>query len=321
MKKHITLLSGSSNPELAEKVSKELGIELTPVEIKNFNDGETYVRVEKSVRGSHVFIIQPTSPPVNDNLMELLILVDALKRASAKEITAVIPYYGYSRQDRKATSREPITAKLVASLIETAGVDRVVTFDLHVDQIQGFFNIPVDNLAAMPILAKSIIKKKLDNIVVVSPDVGGATRARRFAKVLDSEMAVIDKRRPAHGESEIMNIIGEVEGKSVILIDDIIDTAGTISNAATAIKKKGAKEVYICATHLIMSKDAINKLENDDIKEIIVTDSISISREKRLNKIKIVSLAPFITELIKCIFEGEPMGVIVEKHQKEVKNE
>ena len=320
MKKHITLLSGSSNPELAQKVSKKLNLELTPVDIKSFNDGETYVRVEKSVRGSHVFIIQSTSTPVNDKLMELLILIDALKRASAKEITVVMPYYGYSRQDRKAASREPITAKLVASLLETAGANRIVCFDLHVDQIQGFFNIPVDNLVAMPILAKSLIEKKLKDIVIVSPDVGGATRARRLAKALDVDMAIIDKRRPAHGESEIMNIIGEVEGKNAILIDDIIDTAGTISNAASAIKKKGAKEVYICATHAILSKDAVKKLSNEDIKEVIVTDSIKIPEENKLDKIKIVSLAPFIAELINCIFEGEPMGVIVERKHKEVKS-
>lgn len=319
MKKHITLLSGSSNPELAEKISKNLGIELTPVDIKRFNDGETYVRVEKSVRGSHVFIIQSTSPPVNDKLMELLILIDALKRASAKEITAIIPYYGYSRQDRKAASREPITAKLVASMIEKAGANRVVCFDLHVDQIQGFFNIPVDNLSGMPIIAKSLIDKKLKDVVIVSPDVGGATRARRLAKALDTDMAIIDKRRPAHGKSEIMNIIGEVEGKNAILIDDIIDTAGTISNAASAIKKKGAKDVYICATHAILSKEAIKKLSNEDIKEVIVTDSIKIPEEKKIPKIKVVSLAPFISELINCIFEGEPMGVIVEKKQREVK--
>ncbi len=319
MKKHITLLSGSANPELAKKISKRVGIELTPVETKRFNDGETYVRVGKSVRGSHVFIIQPTSPPVNDNLMELLILVDALRRASAKEITAIIPYYGYSRQDRKATSREPITAKLVASLIEQAGVDRVVTFDLHVDQIQGFFHIPVDNLIAMPILAKTIIEKKLDDIVVVSPDVGGATRARRLAEALDADMAIIDKRRTAHGESQIMNLIGDVEGKNAIIIDDIIDTAGTISNAASELKKCGAKEVYLCATHGILSKDAMKKLSNKDIKEVIITDTINTPKDK-IDKIKTVSLAPFISELINCIFEGEPMGTVVQGKYEKIKS-
>ncbi len=310
MKKHITLLSGSANPALAQKVSESMGIELTPVEIKNFNDGETYVRISKSVRGSHVFVIQPTSSPANDNLMELLIIVDALKRASAKEITAVIPYYGYGRQDRKATSREPITAKLVADLIETAGVDRVVTFDLHVDQIQGFFNIPVDNLEAMPILAESIQGRKLKDIVVVAPDAGGTTRARRLAKLLYADLAVIDKRRPAHGESKITYLIGEVKDKTAILIDDIIDTAGTISSAATELKKRGAKEVYICATHPIFSGEALKKLASKDVKEVIVTDSIIIDK-KIDKKIKVVSLAPFLSELITSIYEGEAMGVIV----------
>jgi ribose-phosphate pyrophosphokinase len=320
MKKHITLLGGSANPELAEKVSKSLGVELTPVKVKRFNDGETYVRVEKSVRGSHVFIIQPTSAPANDNLIELLIIVDALKRASAHEITAVIPYFGYARQDRKATSREPITAKLVASLLEKAGVNRVVTFDLHVDQIQGFFDVPVDNLVAMPIIAKNIIEKNIKDIVVVSPDVGGATRARRLAKVLDAEIAIIDKRRSAHGVSKVMNLIGEVKGKNAILLDDIIDTGGTISNAASELKKKGAKDVYICATHAVFSKDAAEKLSNEDIKEVIITDTIQLPKEKKIPKIKTVSLAPFIAELINCIFEGEPMGVIVEGKYNKIKD-
>jgi ribose-phosphate pyrophosphokinase len=290
-----------------------LDVEVTPVEIKRFNDGEIYIKVTKSVRGSHVFIIQSTSCPVNENLMELLIIVDALKRASAKEITAIIPYYGYARQDRKSTSREPITAKLVADILEKAGVNRVVTFDLHVDQIQGFFNIPVDNLSAMPIIAKSVIDKKLKDIVVVSPDVGGATRTRRMAQALDADMAIIDKRRPSHGVSEIMNIIGDVKDKNAILFDDLIDTGGTIANAASELKKQGAKDVYVCATHGVFSKDAMIKLSNENIKEIIVTDSIKMAQEKKIEKIKVVSLAPFIAELIDSIFEGEPMGIIVEK--------
>jgi ribose-phosphate pyrophosphokinase len=319
MKKHINILGGSANPELAIKVSKHLGIDLTPIESKKFNDGETYVRITKSVRGSHVFVIQPTSTPANDNLMELLIIVDALKRASAKEITAVIPYYGYGRQDRKATSREPITAKLVADLLETAGIHRVVTFDLHVDQLQGFFNIPVDNLSAIPIIAKSLIEKKLHNAVIVSPDVGGATRARRLAKLLDVDIALIDKRRPAHGESQIINVIGDIKGKSAILVDDIIDTAGTISNAATELKKRGAKEIYVCAVHPVFSNEAIKKLSNPDIKEVIVTDTIKIPEEKKIDKIKVVSLAPFIAELISTIFEGSPMGIIVESKYEQIK--
>ena len=318
MKKHITLLSGTSNPELSKKVSEHLGIELTPVETNRFNDGEIYIRVSKSVRGSHVFIIQPTSRPANDSLMELLILVDALKRASAKEITAIVPYFGYARQDRKTVSREAITAKLVADLIEKAGIDRVVTFDLHADQIAGFFNIPVDNMKAMPTIAKSIIEKKLDNVVVVSPDVGGTKRARSLTKALYSDMAIIDKRRPAHGEAKVMHLIGEVEGKTAILIDDIIDSAGTISAAASELKKRGAKEVYICATHPVFSKNAIEKLKSSDIKEVIVTDTVKIPEENMIPKIKVVSLAPFIAETINCIFEGKPLGIIVEKKYEEI---
>jgi ribose-phosphate pyrophosphokinase len=320
MRKHLTLLSGSAHPDLAMQISRHINVALTPVEIKRFNDGETYVRVTKSVRGSHVFIIQPTSPPVNDNLIELLLIVDALKRASAKEITAVIPYFGYARQDRKAVSREPISAKLVADMLEVAGVDRVVTFDLHVDQIQGFFNIPVDNLAAMPILAKAILEKNLKNIVVVSPDAGGIKRTRRLAKALYCDMAMIDKRRPAHGEAKIMHLLGDVEGKTAILIDDIIDTAGTITNAAIELKKRGAKEVYICATHAILSKDAIKKLNIEEITKILITDSIKLSDEKKIDKIQIVPLASFIAELINCIFEGEPMGIIVEGMLKVIQN-
>lgn len=321
MKKHITLISGSSNPELAAKVSEKVGIKLTPVEIKRFNDGEIYVRVKESVRGSHVFIIQPTSFPANDTLMELLIIVDALKRASAKEITAIMPYFGYARQDRKSISREPITAKLVADLIERAGVHRVVTFDLHADQIQGFFNIPVDNIAAMPILAKCLLEKNLQDIVVVAPDVGGTTRARRLAKSLYCDMAIIDKRRPAHGESKVMHLIGEVKDKTAILIDDIIDSGGTISNAAIELKKRGAKEVYICATHAVFSKDAIPNLSKKEIKEVIITDTIRLPDEKKIPKVTVVSLASFIEELINCIYEGEPMGVVVEGKFKDIKGD
>ncbi|MBD3164613.1 ribose-phosphate diphosphokinase [Candidatus Woesearchaeota archaeon] len=321
MKRHLTLLVGTASKKLGEKVATHLNEELTPINVKSFNDGETYIRINKSVRGSHVFVIQSTSPPVNDSLMELLITVDALKRASAKEITAVIPYFGYARQDRKSTSREPITAKLAANLLESAGVNRVVTFDLHVDQIQGFFNIPVDNLGAMPILARPIIEKKLKNAIIVSPDVGGAKRARRFAELLGVDMAIIDKRRTEHGKSEIMNLIGEVKGKTAILIDDIIDTAGTISNAASELAKRGAKDVYICATHALFSKDAVEKLGNKDIKEIIITDTIELPKEKITEKIKAVSLSKFLAELIDCIFEGSPMGVIVEGKKEGIKIE
>ena len=306
----IALISGSANKELAKEISAYLNIPLTPVETKRFNDGETYVHIEKSVRGSVVFLIQPTSPSVNDNLIELLLIVDALRRASAKEINVVVPYFGYARQDRKALPREPISARLVANLIEAAGVNRLVTFDLHVDQIQGFFNIPVDNLEAVSLIADYILDKKLNDIVVVSPDVGGARRARRLAKILDVNIAIIDKRRPEHGVAEIMNIIGDVEGKNAILFDDIIDSAGTITRAANALKEKGAKEIYICATHALFSEPAIERLKDESIKEVIITNTIDIPKEKRLDMIKIISLAQILAESINRIYKGEPMGVL-----------
>ncbi len=320
MNQKLILISGTSNPQLAGDIAKKLGVELTPTTIKQFNDGETYVRINESVRGSNVFVIQSTSNPVNDNLMELLITIDALKPASAGELTAVIPYYGNSRQDRKSTSREPITAKLVASMLEAAGADRVVTIDLHVDQIQGFFNVPSDNLTAMPILAKAIAEKKLKNLVVVAPDAGSATRARRLADLLLVDLAIINKRRQAHGESKVMELIGDVKNKNAILLDDMIDTGGTIANAAAELKKKGAKDVYICATHAIFSKDAIKKLDNKYIKEVLVTDTIKIPKSKQIPKIKVISMAPFISELINCIFQGNPMGIVVEEKYNSVRN-
>lgn len=319
MNPKLTVISGTSNPQLAINIAKNLGVKLTPTTIKKFNDGETYARINESVRGSDVFVVQSTSTPVNDNLMELLITIDALKRASAKEITAVIPYYGYSRQDRKAASREPITAKLTASMLETAGANRVVTIDLHVDQIQGFFNIPSDNLTAIPILAKAILEKKLQNIVVVAPDAGSATRVRRFADLLLVDLAIINKRRTAHGELKVMELIGNVKNKNAILLDDMIDTGGTIANAAEELKKQGAQNVYICATHAIFSKDAVKKLNSKDIKEVIVTDTIRLPKSKQIPKIKIVSVAPFISEIINCIFQGDPMGVIVEEKYNSVR--
>ena len=310
MSKKISLIAGSANIELAKEISSHLDIELTPIEIKKFNDGETYVHIEKSVRGSIVFIIQPTSPPVNDKLIELLLIIDACKKASAKEINIILPYYGYSRQDRKNLPREPISAKLVANLIETAGANRIVTFDLHVDQIQGFFNIPVDNLEAISLISNYILDKKLKDIVVVSPDVGGARRARKLAKILDTNIAIIDKRRPEHGVAEIMNIIGDIKGKNAIITDDMIDSAGTISNAAKALKKEGAKDIYITATHALLSDPAIKRLEDDSIKEVIVTNTIFIPEEKRLKKIKIISLAKLLADSITRIYEGAPMGVL-----------
>ncbi len=312
-KKHVKLISGTSNSEFSKKVSKELRIGLTPITVKRFSDCETYVRIGESVRGCNIFIIQPTCPPVNDNLMELLITVDALKRASANEITAIIPYYGYARQDRKSTPREPITSRLVADMISKAGVHRVVTFDLHVDQIQGFFDIPSDNLEAYPILAEYFLNKKIKDLVVVSPDVGGAKRARRFANLVGAALAIVDKRRSSHNKAEVMNVVGDVKGKNAILIDDIIDTGGSIGKASDALKKAGAKDVYACAIHPLFSEGAKKNLEKGKFKEIVVTDTIPIDKKNKLKNIKVISLAPILAESIKRIYTGQPMGVMFEK--------
>jgi len=310
MSERQVLLAGNSNIELAKEISSYLNIPLTPIEVTSFNDGEIYVHIERSVRGAKVFIIQPTSSPVNTHLMELLLIIDACKRASAKEINAIIPYFGYSRQDRKTLPREPISSKLIANLIESAGAHRVVTFDLHVDQIQGFFNIPVDNLEALPSIANYMLDKKLLDLVVVAPDVGGAKRARRLAKLLDTNIAIIDKRRPAHGVSEVLNVIGDIEGKNCIILDDIIDTAGTITSAAKELKKQGARDIYVAATHAIFSGHAVKLLQDNSIKEVIVTNTIQLPENKRFTTLKIISLAQILAESIKRIYEGEPMGVI-----------
>ncbi|MBI2138036.1 ribose-phosphate pyrophosphokinase [Candidatus Woesearchaeota archaeon] len=314
----LCLLAGTANRQLAEEISNGLKIPLHPIEIKRFNDGETYCHIEKSVRGSCVFVVQPTSPPVNDRLMELLLIIDALKRASAKEITVVSPYYGYSRQDRKAQPREPISARLVANMIEKAGAHRLVTFDLHADQIQGFFDIPVDNLEAHPLIAEYLLDKNIRDAVVVAPDVGGAKRARRLAQMLNVSLAIVDKRRPAHGKAEVLNIVGEVKGKNAILADDIIDTAGTISGAAKALKHKGAKDVYVWATHALFSGDAVQKLAIPEIKEVIVSNSIALPQEKCFSTLHALSLGPVLAESIKTIFEGNPMGVLFDRLYKKV---
>ena len=318
MSEKISLLAGSSNLELAKEISNNLKTPLTTIETKHFSDGETYVHIEKSVRGSTVFIIQPTSPPVNENLMELLLIIDACKRASAKEINVVMSYYGYSRQDRKNMPREPISAKLVANLIEKAGADRIVTFDLHVDQIQGFFNIPVDNLESVTLIAECIQDKELKDIVIVAPDVGGARRARKLAKIFGVNIAIIDKRRPEHGVAEIMNIIGDVKDKNCILIDDIIDSAGTITGAAKALKENGAKDIFVTATHAIFSGPAIERLKDNVIKEVIVTNTIEIPEEKKFNKLKIISLAKILSDSITKIYEGTPMGVLFDDLYKKI---
>ncbi|MDA1196555.1 MAG: ribose-phosphate pyrophosphokinase [Nanoarchaeota archaeon] len=318
MAEDMVLIAGSANPELAEEISKKLDIALHPLEVKQFSDGEKYVRIGKSVRGTRVFVIQPTSPPTNDTLMELLLIIDALKRSSAKEINVVVPYFGYSRQDRKTLPREPISARVVANMIEMAGAHRVITFDLHADQIQGFFDIPVDNLETTLLFADFLLDKKKKDVVVVAPDVGGAKRARRLARELGAPIAIIDKRRMGHAEAEAINIIGEVEGKFAILIDDMIDTAGTISSAAEALKKAGAKEACIIATHALFSGDAIEKLDQDFISMVGVTNSVAIAKEKRFKKLEIISIAEILAGSIKKIYEGTSMGEFFEALQEKI---
>lgn len=313
MEGKLKLITGNANKSLALEVAKRLNIKLTPVDIHKFSDGEIYARILESVRGCNVFIIQPTSPDANFHLMELLIMVDALKRASPKRITAVIPYFGYSRQDRKTKPREPITAKLVAKLLEAAGVDRVMTFDLHVAQVQGFFDIPSDNLDLIPIYAEHILNKKLKNIVFVAPDVGSAPRARALARVIHAPIAIVDKRRPEQGIVKVENVIGDVKDKTAILIDDIIDTAGTITESAYMLKKYGAKDISVLATHPVLSGPAIKRLQKAPIKEIFVTNTIELPKKKKIKKIKVISIAPLLSETIKRAHEGTPMGVVYEK--------
>lgn len=315
------LISGNANKSLAEEVAKKLNVKLTPVDIHKFSDGEIYARILESVRGCNVFVIQPTSTDANLHLMELLIMVDALKRASPKRITAVMPYFGYSRQDRKSKPREPITAKLVAKLLEAAGVDRVMTFELHVPQVQGFFDIPSDNLDLIPIYSEYVLNKKLKDIVVVSPDVGSAARARALAKVIHAPIAIVDKRRPEQGVAKVENIIGDVKNKTAILVDDIIDTAGTITESALMLKKYGAKEIYVMATHPVLSGPAIERLQKAPIKEIFVTNTIELPKEKMIEKIKVISIASLLSETIKRAHEGTPMGEVYEKLYEKLKKD
>ncbi len=296
------LFTGNAHPELAEEIASILGQPLGKSTVTKFSDGEISVNLWESVRGRDAYIIQPTCNPVNDNLMEILIMIDAMKRASAGRINAVIPYYGYARQDRKAKPRDPISAKLVANLIQAAGADRVLTMDLHASQIQGYFDIPVDHLFGMPILARYFRAKNLDNVVVVSPDHGSVTRARNMAEYMDSPIAIVDKRRPEPNKSEIMNIIGDIEGKNCIIVDDMIDTAGTISNAANALKKMGAKEVFAGATHPVLSGSAISRLEDSEISELVLLNTLPIPEEKRISKMTVLSVAPLFAEAITRVF-------------------
>ncbi|KRN09951.1 ribose-phosphate pyrophosphokinase [Liquorilactobacillus mali] len=299
----------NSNKPLAEKIAAAVGVTLGKTSVDRFSDGEIRINIEESIRGDEVFIIQSTSAPVNDNLMELLIMIDALKRASASVINVVIPYYGYARQDRKARPREPITAKLVADMLVKAGATRVVALDLHAAQIQGFFDIPVDHLMGAPLLADYFLTNGLEkDAVVVSPDHGGVSRARKLAEFLKAPIAIIDKRRPKANVAEIMNIIGSVDGKKCILIDDMIDTAGTITLAAQALKDAGATEVYACATHPVLSGPAIERIENSPIKKLVVTDSIKLPEEKRIDKLVQVSVGALIGDAITRIHENKSVS-------------
>ena len=297
------ILSGTSNPRLSKEISKRLKLKLINRNIKKFADGEIYIEINENIRGNSVFVIQSTSTPVNDNIMELLLCIDALRRSSAKNITAVIPYFGYARQDRKVAPRTSISAKVVSNLITNAGANRIVTVDLHAGQIQGFFDIPVDNLFTTPMFAKYIKKKfKTKNLICVSPDVGGVQRTRGLATKLKIDLAIIDKRRPEAGKSEVMNIIGDVKGKNCIIVDDIIDSGGTIVNAVEALKKAGATDVYVFVTHAVLSGEAADKITKSKIKKLIITDTIDNSLKiKNNSKIKVISIAPLMAEAINRI--------------------
>ncbi|MCM3598943.1 ribose-phosphate diphosphokinase [Metabacillus idriensis] len=307
---NLKIFTLNSNTALAKEIADEVGVDLGKCSVTRFSDGEVQINIEESIRGCDVFVIQSTSAPVNEHLMEVLIMIDALKRASAKTINIVMPYYGYARQDRKARAREPITAKLVANLLETAGADRVITLDLHAPQIQGFFDILIDHLMGVPILSEYFLEKDLKDIVIVSPDHGGVTRARKLADRLKAPIAIIDKRRPRPNVAEVMNIVGNIEGKTAILIDDIIDTAGTITLAANALVENGATEVYACCTHPVLSGPAIERIENSNIKELVVTNSIALGEEKKIGKLKQLSVAPLIGEAIIRVHEEQSVSTL-----------
>jgi ribose-phosphate pyrophosphokinase len=306
---NLKILSGNSNIQLAQAICKGLDISLGKANVKKFSDGEIQVEIEDNVRGMDVFVVQSTCTPVNRSLMELLIMMDAIKRASAERITAVIPYYGYARQDRKVAPRVPITAKLVADLITTAGANRILTVDLHAGQIQGFFNIPVDHLYSAPVMVEFIKEKYTDNLVIVSPDAGGVERARAFAKRLGSNLAIIDKRRPQPNESNIMNIIGDIEGKTALLLDDMVDTAGTLSQSANALIEKGATKVVACCTHPVLSGQAVEKINQSALQDLVVTDTIPLAKEAQsCSKIVVLSVAELLGEAIKRIHSNDSVS-------------
>ena len=308
-KDDLKIFALNSNVPLAQKIADRVGVPLSKSSVERFSDGEIQINIDDSVRGKDVYLVQSTSAPVNDNLMELLIMIDAVRRASARTINLVIPYYGYARQDRKTRAREPITAKLVADMLQAAGADRVLSLDLHAPQIQGFFDIPVDNLMGAPFLADYYLSNGLEkDAVVVSPDHGGVTRARKLAEFLGTNIAIVDKRRPKANVAEVMNIIGDVNGKRAIIIDDMIDTAGTITLAAQALIDAGATEVYASATHAVLSGPAVDRLNKSAIKNLVLTDSINQPEEKQLEKMLLVSVGPLMGDAIKCIQEHKPLS-------------
>ncbi len=310
---HLKLISGTANKGLAEEISEYLGVSLTKAQISRFSDGEVYVQIDESVRGADVFLIQSLSNPVNDNIMELLVTLDALKRSSASSITVVVPYYAYARQDRKVLPRVPISAKLLADLITVAGATRIMSMDLHAGQIQGFFNIPVDHLYAAPIMLSYIKENiKRENLVIVSPDAGGVERARYYAKKLGCTIAIIDKRRPQPNVSEIMHIVGDVKGKVAIIVDDIVDTAGTLTNAAKALHDEGADEIYACCTHPVLSGNAIDKINNSPLKQLVVTNTITFKRSIPTDKITVLSVGNLIGEAIRRVYHKESLSAIFE---------
>jgi len=311
--RRLRIFSGNANLALAKEIANHLGLTMGNAFVGHFNNGETQVIIDESVRGKDVFIVQPTCNPVNDSMMELLIMVDAAKRASARTITAVIPYYAYARQDRKTRGREPISAKLMANLLTTAGVTRVITVDLHAGQIQGFFDIPVDHLPGVPLLADYIRSKNLDELIVVSPDLGGVTRARQLADRLHAPIAIIEKRRPMPGVAEVMNLIGNVAGRTAVMIDDIVDTAGSLTEGANALMKNGAKEVYACCTHGVLSDPAVARIKASVIKELVITNTIPLPLEKECDKIKVLSMAPLLGEAILRIFSELPVSKMFEE--------
>ncbi|PYN15913.1 MAG: phosphoribosylpyrophosphate synthetase [Candidatus Rokuibacteriota bacterium] len=306
----LKLFSGNANRALAEEIAQYLRVPVSDAEVTRFSDGEIYVQVNENVRGADVFLVQPTCPPVNDTLMELLIMVDAMRRASARRITAVLPYYGYARQDRKVQPRVPISAKLVADLLEAAGIDRLLALDLHAGQIQGFFSVPVDHLFAAPVIIDYLGKKDLRDPVIVSPDAGGVERARAIAKRLNASLAIIDKRREGPGSAMAMHLIGDVRGKDAVVIDDMIDTAGTLIQAVTALEREGARRILACGVHAVLSGPAVDRIGTSPLEEIVVTNSVPVSREKRAARVTVLSVAPLLGEAIRRIHDEESVSTL-----------